>query len=266
MRSRHPPCSLTRPAGHATAAPAAPSGPRSVMGEMLGSRSAERRTPSRRRSCGRPKGPAEPANPGADTPHGRRNSHALLFGRRITNLKRGCRSLKIGFRALRFPAQKLLHQPKERGGCGQVQECLAGYLTTSGIPPAPRDSHDPLRSTSSAAVSAPRRSAPGHNPWAVTENGFLSRAGTTKIKGISPDSNQVAYVQEHGDQEEVSAWNPGMRPTPGHTAWPWLMIRASARRRQSSCHNRGRSATDLPMRPTTHMAGLLSSGSPDITS
>jgi len=57
-----------------------------------------------------------------------------------------------------------------------------------------------------------------------------------------------------------------MQPAPGHTAWPWLMIRASARRRQSSCHNRGRSATDLPMRPTTHMVGLVSSGSPGITS
>lgn len=57
-----------------------------------------------------------------------------------------------------------------------------------------------------------------------------------------------------------------MQPAPGHTAWPWPMIRANARRRQSSCHNRGRSATDLPMRPTTHMAGLVSSGSPGITS
>lgn len=76
----------------------------------------------------------------------------------------------------------------------------------------------------------------------------------------------MAYVQEHGDQEELSAWNSGMQPAPGHTAWPWLMIRASARRRQSSCHNRGRSAADLPMRPTTHMVGPLSSGSPGITS
>ncbi len=56
-----------------------------------------------------------------------------------------------------------------------------------------------------------------------------------------------------------------MQPALGRTARPRLRTDASARTRQSSCHGR-RPATGLPRRPTTHTVGLLSSGSPRVTS